>query len=125
MEIILDVNVSQLTERQKGMFIRQIGVLLGVLDSDITVQKIQPYTEQRWGSSGRVHGRELLEGLENQGLISLGEQIGPSERVELLLNIDIPARIRVTKQVLNIFPLSTWCIVLEKGCCCCLFISNL
>jgi len=46
-EMILDVNVSQLTERQKGMFIRQIGVLLGVLDSDITVQKIQPYTEQR------------------------------------------------------------------------------
>ncbi|OWK05380.1 hypothetical protein Celaphus_00002762, partial [Cervus elaphus hippelaphus] len=34
-EIILDVNVSQLTERLKGMFIRQIGVLLGVLDSDI------------------------------------------------------------------------------------------
>ncbi|KAM4655801.1 dyslexia-associated protein KIAA0319-like protein homolog isoform 5-T10 [Amazona ochrocephala] len=49
-EIILDVNVSQLTERQKGMFIRQIGVLLGVLDSDITVQKIQPYTEQRYWS---------------------------------------------------------------------------
>ncbi|XP_066494516.1 dyslexia-associated protein KIAA0319-like protein homolog [Tiliqua scincoides] len=45
-EMILGVNVSLLTERQKGMFIRQIGVLLGVLDSDITVQKIQPYTEQ-------------------------------------------------------------------------------
>ncbi|XP_055979011.1 dyslexia-associated protein KIAA0319-like protein homolog isoform X2 [Sorex fumeus] len=45
-EIILDVSVSQLTERLKGMFIRQIGVLLGVLDSDIIVQKIQPYTEQ-------------------------------------------------------------------------------
>ncbi|XP_067390024.1 dyslexia-associated protein KIAA0319-like protein homolog [Emydura macquarii macquarii] len=45
-EMILDVNVSQLTERQKGMLIRQIGVLLGVLDSDITVQNIQPYTEQ-------------------------------------------------------------------------------
>ncbi|XP_053562971.1 dyslexia-associated protein KIAA0319-like protein homolog [Bombina bombina] len=45
-EMILDVSVSQLTERQKGMFIRQIGVLLGVLDSDITVQKIQLYTEQ-------------------------------------------------------------------------------
>lgn len=43
----MDVNVSQLTERLKGMFIRQIGVLLGVLDSDIIVQKIQPYTEQR------------------------------------------------------------------------------
>lgn len=42
----MDVNVSQLTERLKGMFIRQIGVLLGVLDSDIIVQKIQPYTEQ-------------------------------------------------------------------------------
>ncbi|XP_072103369.1 dyslexia-associated protein KIAA0319-like protein [Mobula birostris] len=45
-EIILDISVSQLTERQKGMLIRQIAVLLGVLDSDITVQKIQPYTEQ-------------------------------------------------------------------------------
>ncbi|XP_006867584.1 PREDICTED: dyslexia-associated protein KIAA0319-like protein homolog [Chrysochloris asiatica] len=45
-EIILDISVSQLTERLKGMFIRQIGVLLGVLDSDIIVQKIQPYTEQ-------------------------------------------------------------------------------
>ncbi|XP_048355999.1 dyslexia-associated protein KIAA0319-like protein homolog isoform X2 [Sphaerodactylus townsendi] len=45
-EMILDVNVSQLTERQKGMFIRQISVLLGAFDSDITVQKIQPYTEQ-------------------------------------------------------------------------------
>ncbi|KAE8624216.1 hypothetical protein XENTR_v10005867 [Xenopus tropicalis] len=45
-EMILDVNVSHLTERQKGMFMRQIGVLLGVLDSDIIVQKIQQYTEQ-------------------------------------------------------------------------------
>ncbi|XP_069478696.1 dyslexia-associated protein KIAA0319-like protein homolog [Ambystoma mexicanum] len=45
-EMVLDVNVSMLTERQKGMFIRQIGVLLGVLDSDIIVQRIQPYTEQ-------------------------------------------------------------------------------
>ncbi|XP_078094030.1 dyslexia-associated protein KIAA0319-like protein isoform X2 [Mustelus asterias] len=45
-EIILDVSVSQLTERQKGMLLRQIAVLLGVLDSDIAVQKIQPYTEQ-------------------------------------------------------------------------------
>ncbi|XP_041068042.1 dyslexia-associated protein KIAA0319-like protein [Carcharodon carcharias] len=45
-EIILDVSVSQLTERQKGMLLRQIAVLLRVLDSDITVQKIQPYTEQ-------------------------------------------------------------------------------
>lgn len=104
MEIILDVNVSQLTERQKGMFIRQIGVLLGVLDSDITVQKIQPYTEQRWDSSGSVQRGELLEGLENQGLFSLGKQIGPSEHVDSLLNIDIPALIRVAKQVLSIFP---------------------
>nr|DBA33685.1 TPA: hypothetical protein GDO54_001328 [Pyxicephalus adspersus] len=45
-EMILDVSVSQLTERQKGMFMRQIGVLLGVLDSDITVQNIQLYTEK-------------------------------------------------------------------------------
>lgn len=103
-EIILDVNVSKLTERQKGMFIRQIGVLLGVLDSDITVQKIQPYTEQRWGSSEGVHGGESLEGLVNQGDFSLGKQIGQSEHVEMLLNIDIPACLGqrcVAKQVLG------------------------
>nr|XP_033810022.1 dyslexia-associated protein KIAA0319-like protein homolog isoform X2 [Geotrypetes seraphini] len=45
-EMVLDVNVSLLTENRKEMFLRQIGVLLGVLDSDIMVQKIQPYTEQ-------------------------------------------------------------------------------
>ncbi|XP_029427872.1 dyslexia-associated protein KIAA0319-like protein homolog [Rhinatrema bivittatum] len=45
-EMVLDVNVSMLTEKQKELFLRQIGVLLGVLDSDIMVQKIQPYTEQ-------------------------------------------------------------------------------
>ncbi|XP_043915403.1 dyslexia-associated protein KIAA0319-like protein homolog isoform X2 [Protopterus annectens] len=45
-EIITDVSASRMTERQKGMLIRQIGVLLGVLDSDIIVQKIHPYTEQ-------------------------------------------------------------------------------
>uniref|UniRef100_A0A8C5LS16 KIAA0319 like n=1 Tax=Leptobrachium leishanense TaxID=445787 RepID=A0A8C5LS16_9ANUR len=45
-EMILDVNVSQLTERQKGMFMRQIAVLLGLLDTDIIVQKIQLYSEQ-------------------------------------------------------------------------------
>ncbi|XP_069827741.1 dyslexia-associated protein KIAA0319-like protein homolog isoform X2 [Dendropsophus ebraccatus] len=45
-EMILDVSVSLLTERQKGMFMRQIGVLLGVLDYDITVQKIQQHTEK-------------------------------------------------------------------------------
>lgn len=36
-EIILDINVSQLIERLKGMFICQIGVFLGVLDFDIIV----------------------------------------------------------------------------------------
>ncbi|XP_056413177.1 dyslexia-associated protein KIAA0319-like protein homolog isoform X2 [Hyla sarda] len=45
-EMIVDVSVSEFTERQKGMFMRQIGVLLGVLDYDITVQKIQQYTEK-------------------------------------------------------------------------------
>nr|XP_005988564.1 PREDICTED: dyslexia-associated protein KIAA0319-like protein homolog isoform X2 [Latimeria chalumnae]XP_014352676.1 PREDICTED: dyslexia-associated protein KIAA0319-like protein homolog isoform X2 [Latimeria chalumnae] len=74
-EMILDVSVSQLTERQKGMFIRQIGVLLGVLDSDITVQKIQPYTEQStqivfYVQNGQAHqlfkGQDVAWTLKNK-----------------------------------------------------------
>ncbi|KAK6474373.1 dyslexia-associated protein KIAA0319-like protein [Huso huso] len=37
---------TQVSERQKGMLVRQIAVLLRVLDSDIVVQEIQEYTEQ-------------------------------------------------------------------------------
>ncbi|MGH0165683.1 UNVERIFIED_CONTAM: hypothetical protein FKN15_049189 [Acipenser sinensis] len=46
-EMLLAVGVSQVSERQKGMLVRQIAVLLRVLDSDIVVQEIQEYTEQR------------------------------------------------------------------------------
>lgn len=45
-EMLLAVGVSQVSERQKGMLVRQIAVLLRVLDSDIVVQEIQEYTEQ-------------------------------------------------------------------------------
>uniref|UniRef100_A0A671LSJ8 Dyslexia-associated protein KIAA0319-like protein n=1 Tax=Sinocyclocheilus anshuiensis TaxID=1608454 RepID=A0A671LSJ8_9TELE len=36
-ELILEVAVAQVSRRQKDMLIRQVGVLLGVLDSDISV----------------------------------------------------------------------------------------
>ncbi|XP_028937387.1 dyslexia-associated protein KIAA0319-like protein homolog isoform X2 [Ornithorhynchus anatinus] len=71
-EMILDVNVSQLSERQKGMFIRQIGVLLGVLDSDITVQKIQPYTEQSTKMVFFVQNdppSQILKGVDVAGML--------------------------------------------------------
>ncbi|XP_053432704.1 dyslexia-associated protein KIAA0319-like protein homolog isoform X3 [Nycticebus coucang] len=67
-ELILDVNVSQLTERLKGMFIRQIGVLLGVLDSDIIVQKIQPYTEQSAGDKFLLDTIAGLQGTKSEEL---------------------------------------------------------
>nr|XP_008106997.1 PREDICTED: dyslexia-associated protein KIAA0319 homolog isoform X1 [Anolis carolinensis] len=44
-ELILDVGVGQLTEQQKDTLVRQIAVLLNVLDSDIKVQKIQAYSD--------------------------------------------------------------------------------
>lgn len=65
-----------------------------------------------------VHGEGLLEDLVNQGVFSLGKQIGQSEHVETLLKIDIPAcsgqRRCVAKQVLGIFPLWRECIVLKS-----------
>ncbi|NXX88842.1 K0319 protein, partial [Centropus bengalensis] len=44
-ELILQVGVGQLIEQQKDTLVRQLAVLLNVLDSDIKVQKIQAYSD--------------------------------------------------------------------------------
>uniref|UniRef100_A0A8C1EKM3 Si:ch211-193k19.1 n=1 Tax=Cyprinus carpio carpio TaxID=630221 RepID=A0A8C1EKM3_CYPCA len=44
-ELILEVAVAQVSRRQKDMLIRHVGVLLGVLDSDITVREISAFNE--------------------------------------------------------------------------------
>uniref|UniRef100_A0ABM5GAV5 Dyslexia-associated protein KIAA0319 homolog isoform X2 n=1 Tax=Pogona vitticeps TaxID=103695 RepID=A0ABM5GAV5_9SAUR len=44
-ELILQVRVGQLTEQQKDTLVRQLAVLLNVLDSDIKVQKIQSHSD--------------------------------------------------------------------------------
>ncbi|KAH0617883.1 hypothetical protein JD844_016582 [Phrynosoma platyrhinos] len=44
-ELILEVGVGQLTKQQKDILVRQLAVLLNVLDSDIKVQKIQAYSD--------------------------------------------------------------------------------
>uniref|UniRef100_A0A672KGR9 Si:ch211-193k19.1 n=1 Tax=Sinocyclocheilus grahami TaxID=75366 RepID=A0A672KGR9_SINGR len=44
-ELILEVAVAQVSRRQKDMLIRQVGVLLGVLDSDISVREISTFNE--------------------------------------------------------------------------------
>lgn len=46
-ELILEAGVAQVSLRQKDMLIRQVGVLLGVLDSDITVREISAFNEHR------------------------------------------------------------------------------
>uniref|UniRef100_A0A672KFU2 Si:ch211-193k19.1 n=1 Tax=Sinocyclocheilus grahami TaxID=75366 RepID=A0A672KFU2_SINGR len=46
-ELILEVAVAQVSRRQKDMLIRQVGVLLGVLDSDISVREISTFNEHR------------------------------------------------------------------------------
>ncbi|XP_056377269.1 dyslexia-associated protein KIAA0319 homolog isoform X2 [Hyla sarda] len=43
-ELILEVAVSQLSEQQKDTLVRQLAVLLNVLDSDVKVQKIQAHS---------------------------------------------------------------------------------
>lgn len=47
-EVVLEVAVSQISQRQRDMLLRQIGVLLGVLDSDIVVREIGAFNEYRW-----------------------------------------------------------------------------
>ncbi|KAM4705890.1 dyslexia-associated protein KIAA0319-like [Rhinophrynus dorsalis] len=44
-ELILQVGVGQLTEQQKDTLVRQLAVLLNVLDSDIKVQKIGAHSD--------------------------------------------------------------------------------
>ncbi|XP_074061991.1 dyslexia-associated protein KIAA0319 homolog isoform X2 [Macrotis lagotis] len=44
-ELILQVEVGQLTELQKDTLLRQLAVLLSVSDSDIKIQKIQAHTD--------------------------------------------------------------------------------
>ncbi|XP_075069251.1 dyslexia-associated protein KIAA0319 homolog isoform X2 [Mixophyes fleayi] len=44
-ELILEVVVGQLSEQQKETLVRQLAVLLNVLDSDIKVQKIQAHSD--------------------------------------------------------------------------------
>ncbi|NWV42164.1 K0319 protein, partial [Grantiella picta] len=44
-ELILQVGVGQLSEQQKDTLVRQLAVLLNVMDSDIKVQKIQAYSD--------------------------------------------------------------------------------
>lgn len=47
-ELVLEVPVSQVSHRQRDMLLRQVGVLLGVLDSDIIVREISAFNEHRW-----------------------------------------------------------------------------
>nr|XP_008511727.1 PREDICTED: dyslexia-associated protein KIAA0319 homolog isoform X1 [Equus przewalskii] len=44
-ELILQVGIGQLTQQQKDTLVRQLAVLLNVLDSDIKVQKIQAHSD--------------------------------------------------------------------------------
>uniref|UniRef100_UPI0037E966A0 dyslexia-associated protein KIAA0319-like protein n=1 Tax=Semicossyphus pulcher TaxID=241346 RepID=UPI0037E966A0 len=44
-ELVLEVSVSQVSHRQRDMLLRQVGVLLGVLESDIIVREISAFNE--------------------------------------------------------------------------------
>lgn len=46
-ELVLEVAVSQVSHRQRDMLLRQVAVLLGVLDSDIIVREISTFNEHR------------------------------------------------------------------------------
>ncbi|XP_074543158.1 dyslexia-associated protein KIAA0319-like protein [Halichoeres trimaculatus] len=74
-ELVLEVTVSQVSHRQRDMLLRQVGVLLGVLDSDIIVREISAFNEHSTrlvflvsGGPGRppLSGRSVALGLRNK-----------------------------------------------------------
>uniref|UniRef100_A0A3Q4HLQ3 KIAA0319-like n=1 Tax=Neolamprologus brichardi TaxID=32507 RepID=A0A3Q4HLQ3_NEOBR len=74
-ELVLEVSVSQVSQRQRDMLLRQVGVLLGVLDSDIIVREISAFNEHSTrlvflvsGGPGRppLTGRNVALGLRNK-----------------------------------------------------------
>ncbi|XP_031730670.1 dyslexia-associated protein KIAA0319-like protein [Anarrhichthys ocellatus] len=74
-ELVLEVSVSQVSHRQRDMLLRQVGVLLGVLDSDITVREISAFNEHSTrliflvsGGPGRppLSGRSVALSLGNK-----------------------------------------------------------
>ncbi|XP_030644746.1 dyslexia-associated protein KIAA0319-like protein [Chanos chanos] len=74
-ELVLEVPVSHVSQRQKDMLLRQVGVLLGVLDSDIIVREISAFNEHSTrlvflvsGGPGRppLSGHRVAVGLRNK-----------------------------------------------------------
>ncbi|RXM96527.1 Dyslexia-associated protein KIAA0319 [Acipenser ruthenus] len=64
-EMELQVGASQLTEQQKDTLVRQLAVLLNVLDSDIKVQKIQAHSDLSTVMTFYVlSGQQVLKGME-------------------------------------------------------------
>lgn len=53
-ELVLEVAVSQVSQRQRDMLLRQVAVLLGVLDSDIIVRDISAFNEHRSVSTPHI-----------------------------------------------------------------------
>uniref|UniRef100_A0A3P8VVS6 KIAA0319-like n=1 Tax=Cynoglossus semilaevis TaxID=244447 RepID=A0A3P8VVS6_CYNSE len=74
-ELVFEVPVSQVTQHQRDMLLRQVGVLLGVLDSDIIVREISAFNEHSTrlvflvsGGPGRppLSGHSVALGLRNK-----------------------------------------------------------
>ncbi|XP_060798918.1 dyslexia-associated protein KIAA0319-like protein [Neoarius graeffei] len=74
-ELVLEVDVSQVSHRQRDMLLRQIAVLLGILDSDIIVREIGAFNEHSTrlvflvsGGPGRspLSGHSVATGLRNK-----------------------------------------------------------
>ncbi|XP_061110755.1 dyslexia-associated protein KIAA0319-like protein [Conger conger] len=74
-ELVLEVGVSQVTRRQRDMLLRQVAVLLGVLDSDIIVREVTAFNEHSTrivflvsGGPGRppLSGHSVAVGLRNK-----------------------------------------------------------
>lgn len=74
-ELVLEVSVTQVSQRQRDLLLRQVGVLLGVLDGDIIVREIGAFSEHSTrlvflvsGGPGRppLSGRSVTLSLRNK-----------------------------------------------------------
>ncbi|XP_062925944.1 dyslexia-associated protein KIAA0319-like isoform X2 [Mobula hypostoma] len=91
-ELVLQVHVSNLSEQQKGTLVRQLAVLLGVLDKDINIQKIQAHSESSTALTFYVQGGQPDRVYKGVDVVRTLQKQLVREKVDFLLfktlNID-------------------------------------
>uniref|UniRef100_A0A4W3HWM1 KIAA0319 n=1 Tax=Callorhinchus milii TaxID=7868 RepID=A0A4W3HWM1_CALMI len=84
-ELVLQVGIGSLSEKQKDTLVRQLAVLLGVLDSDVKVQKIQAHSDSSTVLTFYVQGGEPYRVYKGVDVVRSLQKRLMREKVDFLL----------------------------------------